>query len=382
MQEDKTTSMPAESWDNASDNYEALNAAIYDGAPLSNDAVREMKSTSSDEFSQPSFGSDLDSLAAQNDSANAQPQPAQEEQPQATPEPVQGEKEILKVNGKEIEFDFSDRDRLKAEIQKGLAAQQKLKQAAQIRKENEALKQKLSQASNEDMSSFQKAKKLLEKGYTDHALKSLLGDKNWDQYVQSKIEEEIAYRQADPVERAEIEARRQEMARKYQDDERLEEIQRLRAELEATTSSISEQQYSNYLETARSSYDLNKWIDDGEIAGELNDSLSLAADSEIIREQQRRERAQELGEAVPDLSNAEIKKIYHKHALRFLKHYKKSAEKMADEKIEQQSSQAKQTAQIASQRNYAQPNLVEEHMKSNGSMTDLLRRMMGSKAGL
>lgn len=380
MQQDKTSGMPVENWNQASANHDALSQAIFQGAPLTNEAVQEIRSKESDQFSQPSFGSDLDSLFAQQEAA---PAPSPAEEAAAPTAPAQsGEKEILTVNGKEVEFDFSDRDKLKAEIQKGLAAQQKLKQAAQLRKENEALKAKLNQASNEDLSSFQKAKKLLEKGYTDHALKSLLGDKGLDQWMRSKIEEEIAYRQADPVERAEIEARRQDMARKYQDDERLEEIQRLKAELEATTTSISEQQYSNYLENARSSYDLGKWIDDSEIASELNDSLILAADSEIIREQQRRERAQELGQAVADLSSLEIKKIYHKHALRFLKHYKKSAEKMADQKIEQQSSQAKQTAQIASQRNYAAPNIVEEHMKSNGSMTDLLRRMMGTKAGL
>ena len=43
----------------------------------------------------------------------------------------------LKVNGKEIEFDASNEDRIKAEVQKGLAAQEKFQQSAKIQKQAE-----------------------------------------------------------------------------------------------------------------------------------------------------------------------------------------------------------------------------------------------------
>ena len=365
MSKTNIDSLPQDNWNSQDvDPFTAAFTSTTAGAPQTEQ-----------ETAIPRQASDIDSL--QEEGIQEEAPAVLEDAPAAEPE---GDKITLKVNGKEIEYDFSDRERIKADIQKGMAAQAKLKQAAALRKENEALKARLEGSG--DLASYKKAQALLEKGYTDHAIKSILGDKNWDKFLSGKLEEEIAYRNADPVERAEIEARRQGAAQKYQDDERLSEIQRLREELEATTTSISEQQYSNYLESARSSYDLGKWIEDAEISSELNDSLILAADTEIVREQQRRENAQQRGEAVKDVNAHEIKKIYHKHAKRFLKHYKTSAEKMADETVRTQASQAKKTAQVASQKNYSTPNAIEEHLKSGGSMMDLLARLGGSKMGL
>src|SRR5210317_804663 len=148
----------------------------------------------------------------------------------------------------------------------------------------------------------------MEKGHHDAALRSIMGEEAYNSYLNSKIEEEVSYRNASPEERAQIEAKRQAIARSLEDDERKAEIDRLREELEAQRSSVTEQQYSGYLENARTTYDLGKWIDDSEMAGELNESLQLAANSEIVREQQLRERAQEMGEYAPDVSSKEIRK--------------------------------------------------------------------------
>jgi len=368
MQTDKTASMPSESWNQSSNNYDALNDAIYNGGSLDNVQV-----PSEDQgFIKDSPGaSSLDALEDANRAAQSQPSPEQQAAPEQTAEEKALEK--LKVNGKEIEFDFSDKERVRQEVQKGLAAQQRLKLAKQIRQENERLKAQLeSLAPSKEAESLKKARQLMEKGHHDAALRSIMGEEAYKSYLDSKIDEEVNYRNASPEERAQIEAKRQALARALEDDERKAEIDRLREELESQRSSVTEQQYSGFLQNARSTYDLGKWIDDGEMAGELNDSLQLAANNEIVREQQLRERAQEMGEYAPDLSDKDIRKIYHKHARRLLSFYKKSSSVAATQKIEQQSQQAQAAAQAASTRNYSNQNPLQGW---NGSMEELLARM-------
>ena len=365
MQNDKTASMPSESWTQSSNNYDALNDAIYNGGSLNNVQV-----PSEDKgFIKDSPGSSsLDALEDANRAAQSQPSPTAQE-----PSAEQAALEKLKVNGKEIEFDFSNKELLKQELQKGLAAQQRLKLAKQIREENEKLKAQLeSLAPSKEAENLKKARQLMEKGHHDAALRSIMGEEAYSNYLSSKIDEEVKYRNASPEERAQIEAKRQSLARALEDDERKAEIQRLREELEAQRSSVTEQQYSSFLEDARSTYDLGKWIGDREMAGELNESLQLAANSEIVREQQLRERAQEMGEYAPDISSKEIRKIYHKHARRLLSFYKKSSDIAATQKIQQQSQQAQAAAQAASTRNYSNQNPLQGW---NGSMEELLARI-------
>ena len=365
MQNDKTASMPSESWEQSSNNYDALNDAIFSGGSLDNVQIPSEEKG----FIKDSQGaSSLDALQDANQAAQAAPAQQGQQQEQEIAKAI----EKLKVNGKEIEFDFSDKERVKQELQKGLAAQQRLKLAKQIRQENERLKAQLENLSpSQEAESFKKARQLMEKGQHDAALRAIMG-KEYDKYLNSKLEEEIQYRNASPEERSQIESKRAALARQLEDEERRAEISRLREELEAQRSSVTEQQYSSYLETARSTYDLGKWIDDGELAGELNESLQLAANSEIVREQQLRERSQEMGEYVPDVSAKEIQKIYHKHARRLLSFYKKSSDTAATQKIQQQSQQAQAAAQAASQRNYSNNSPLDGW---NGSMEELLSRM-------
>lgn len=368
MQNDKTASMPSESWSQSSNNYDALNDAIFNGGSLDNVKIP----SESQGFVRDNPGSSsLDALEDANRAANNQTP-----QPSPTAEQVQkAELEKLKVNGKEVEFDFSNKELVKQELQKGLAAQQRLKLAKQIRKENERLKAQLeATAPSKEVEGFKKARQLMEKGHHDAALRSIMGEEAYKQYLDSKVNEEVQYRNASPEERASIQAKRDAIVRQLEDDERKSEIERLRAELESQRASVTEQQYLGYLEGARDTYDLGKWITDSEMAGELNESLQLAANNEIIREQQLRERAQEMGEYVPDISSKEIRKIYHKHARRLLTFYKKSSDVAAEQKIEQQASQAKQAAQIASQRNYTNKSPLDGW---SGSMEELLSRING-----
>lgn len=365
MQTDKTASMPSESWDQSSNNYDALNNAIYNGGSLDNVQVPSEEQG----FIKDSPGSSsLDALEDANRAAQSQPSQQSPEQPAEQPAT-----EKLKVNGKEIEFDFSDKERVKQELQKGLAAQQRLKLAKQIRQENERLKAQLeSLAPSKEAENLKKARQLMEKGHHDAALRSIMGEEAYKSYLDSRVEEEVNYRNASPEERAQIEAKRQALARQLEDDERKAEIDRLRQELESQRSSVTEQQYAGFLQNARSTYDLGKWIDDSEMAGELNDSLQLAANNEIVREQQLRERAQEMGEYAPDLSDKDIRKIYHKHARRLLSFYKKSSSVAATQQIQQQSQQAQAAAQAASVKNYSNQNPLQGW---NGSMEELLARM-------
>lgn len=363
MQQDKTASMPADSWDNASASYDALSDAVFNGGSLNN-----IPSPDEDFAKTSEHVSDLDSLSQNQQDAQQVPQ-------QESKSSAQIEK--LKVNGKEIEFDFSDKERLRQEIQKGLAAQQKLRAAKKVREENERLKAQIQNTgSSEDVAVFRKAKALLDSGNQEQALLTLLGKDGYSKYLETKLNEEITYREADPATRAQMDAKRQEMARKLEDEERRQEIANLRRQLEDQRNSVTESQYASYFEGARSAYNLGKWIEDTSIATDLNDSLQLAANNEIVTEQQRREYRQELGEPVPDVSENEIRKIYHKHAKRLLTLYKKSADRAADQKIEQQSQNARQAAQVASQKNYAGNDALKNW---NGSMSDLLAAMAGKK---
>jgi len=371
-QVDQTANMPSESWDGAAGAYDALNDAVFGGKPLDTKALN-MDEQDFSPSKQPG-ATDLDSLEQVSSDQQQVPQVSKEE-----PKPSLTK---LKVNGKEVEFDLSDEAKLKEYLQIGMAAQQKLKSAKQIRRENEELKAQLSklQSSNQN-AQFEKARKLMEQGHKDHALRTLLGEDNYSSYLSSKVDEMLEYREADPMRKLEIESKWEQERLKLQEDERLEEIQRLREQLEEQQTNVTTQQYSSYLEGARSAYDLSKWIEDGDMAGELNDSLQTAANAEIVREQEARELAQEQGRMVPDLNEKDIRKIYHKHARRFLKYYKTLSTKVADQQIEQQAQKAQATAQIASERNYQnQDDLLSKWSKSGGSMTDLLAAMAGKKS--
>lgn len=374
MPVDPTSTMPADSWGDASNTMDALDAALGGDMTALQDV--DIKIESDSVRSPKKHLSSLDDLISKNaeeeETGQTQEEIKQEGETQ-TPPADNKDVEILKVNGKEIEWDFSNRENLKAELQKGLSAQQKLKKAKEISRENEALKKRV--ADNESLSPLKKAQALLEKGYTEHAIKSVLGDKNWESFLQKRIEEEIEYRAADPLQRAEMDSKRNEALRKYQENEQLERIKEAEERILKREEAIVEQQFQSYLESASTKYDAGQWIEDGEMASALNESLSLAANNEIIQLQQIRERKREMGAHVDDVNARDIHQIYRKHALRIFKPYSKVQAQQATQRVETQSKQATQAAQAASQRNYSTSSLIADVMKKGGGMNDILDRL-------
>lgn len=372
MSVDQTSTMPADSWGKASSTMDALDAAL--GGDMSALQDVNIKIESDSVRSPKKHLSSLDDLISKN--AEEQEGISTEPSQEGNQEPSKAEVkdvEILKVNGKEIEWDFSNRENLKAELQKGLSAQQKLKKAKEVLRENEALKKRVTD--NESLSPLKKAQSLLEKGYTEHAIKSVLGDKNWESFLQKKIDEEIEYRSADPLQRAEIDSKRHESLRKYQENEQLERIKEAEERVLKREEAIIEQQFQGFLESASTKYDAGQWIEDSEMASALNESLSLAANNEIIQLQQIRERKRELGAHVDDVNARDIHQIYRKHALRIFKPYGKLQAQQATQRVETQSQQATQAAQAASQRNYSTSNIIADVMKRGGGMNDILDRL-------
>jgi hypothetical protein len=374
---DQTTSMPQDDWDNAAATFDALQDAVNgDTSSLTNEQVGDKITADLNTpttYTSEVGASNLDNLVDDDGDVDNAGEVANQDQ-------IQKAKDIetLKVDGKEVEWDFSDREKLKVEIQKGLSAQRKLQVAKEIRLENKRLKAQVAHAA--DLAPLKTAQALIKQGHTDQAIRNILGEENWNRMLEQKVEEELEYRSADPVRRAELDAQRTEQRRKIQEDAQLQRIKDLEKKIEQREEDAIQREFQTILETAVNKYDLRRWEKDEEVAEGLNESLSLAANAEILREQQRRERLRDLGKPVKDIGAKEINQIYHKHTKRLLTRIKRASSD-ANEQIEEQASRATQQAQAASTRNYNTSNIISDIMsKGSGSMSDLLEQMSRVRA--
>ncbi len=198
------------------------------GAP-SAPAAAEPSSTPASEpkafdSNEPGEGEDFDSFVARQEKTKSKPEKKEpkpepeaesdgdaepEEKPQDNPDILK-----LKVYGKEVEFDISDKERLKVELQRGIAAQQNSEKAAKIQKQAEALVRQLSDNPGAVLEQVMGGDKL-----RDWAETFL-----YDKIVQDKMSPE---EKAHKAEKSELEQLRAERDKKKTDDEQVE-INRLK----------------------------------------------------------------------------------------------------------------------------------------------------------
>lgn len=297
-----------------------------------------------------------------------QTQPGSEEAPSEFPEvelKVKGHAEPIKVR-----LDPND-PKLAEVLNKGHRFEKVMQQTAQQRKDLEA---KLSQFQDyeqkaEIADAVAQAKQFMEDGYGDHALRVLLGQ-SADTFLETMLEERIAYQNASPEDRLKIDIERQkkgEQLRRKQDEDR---IAKLEAQINGRSEQAREAEFSGYVEDAKSRYDLSQWIEDGDTAGNLNELVNAAAMADVIKLQRQRELKGE-----NDITQRDIRRAYAQHAKRVIDSFKRQTNEAATETVAQQAKVATRNAQVASTRNYGSNDPLADFQKNGGSMSDLVDAM-------
>lgn len=357
---------------------------------------KETPSTSSAEEYKPEVpltnSSDLDKLSDYNEknlSSESASEPGTEKpdlnaDSEVGPESGSNIPEVeVKVKGfkepQKIKLDPND-ENLKALINKGLRFEKSMQESASQRKE---LERRLSELQDYDSKKeiadrVESAKQLMEQGYHEHALSTLVGE-SADSLIDTLVEERIRYQNASPEERLQIDLDRQKRAEQLQRQRDADRIAKLEAQINARSEQVREAEYSGYIEDAKSRYDLSQWIDDSDVADSLNDMLKASAMSDILKLQRSREVKGE-----PNVTQRDIRRAFATRAKQLIQHQERQSSKIADQKVSQQAEVAAKNAKVASTKNYEQPDIMSQWKKSGGSMSDLvdLFRKTGGSGGI
>lgn len=277
----------------------------------------------------------------------------------------------LKVKGYDepvkVKLDPND-DSLKSLLNKGQRFDKAMQQLAQQRKDLEAKLAGLADYDSkaEIASRVEAAKEYMENGYSDAALNVILGDRA-EEFIQTLVEDRIAYQNATPEERLKMDIERQnknEQLRRKQDEDR---IAKLEAQINSRSEEVRQAEFRGYVEDAKSRYDLSQWVEDTDTASDLNDMLHTTAMADIVKLQRQREAKGE-----PSVTQRDIRRAYATRAKRLVQGYQRQSQETANQTIAEQSQVAKQNAQVASTRNYGSNDALSQWREQGGTMADFV----------
>lgn len=372
--EDATNSMPESSPDsNAGD---ALHAMMngYEAPTVSQHEPVEKET----HFSSTT---DLEALA---DSQDGEGQPSDSIIPEVEAEvkPEAVDELELKVKGfkqpVKVRKDFED-PKVQELLNKGLRFDKRMQELAKAQKD---LQTKLTSQNDyadkaEIAERVEAARALMQDGYSEHALGTLLGDST-QEFLDNLVEERIKYQNASPEERLGIDLERKERQRQLSEKQATDKIAKLEAQINARSEQAQETEFSGYIDGAKSKYDLAQWIDDGDTADYWNDVLHTTAMRDIVKLQRQRE-----ADGQQNISDRDIRRAYAQHVKRIMSNLNRQSEKIADTKVAQQSEVAAKNAQVASTKNYGQDkNVLSDWQKSGASMSDLVDIMRKGSRGI
>jgi len=213
-----------------------------------------------------------------------------------------------------------------------------------------------------------RAQALASEGYREEAMAELLGESS-EEYINSIVESRIAYQNASPEERLQLDIEKERKSKSLGERRSAEEIEKLKKQIESRADNVQESEYQGHIESAKDRYDLNQWIDDPSEASSLNDMLHSAALNDVIKLQKRRELNNE-----PNVTQRDIRRAYATRAKVLLNHTKRQSLEMADKKVEEQSKVAEQSAAVASTKNYKQQSSPITKGMSMSDIVDKFRR--------
>lgn len=329
--------------------------------------------------------SDLDSLVDANEAQASNPSVPEgdaEVKPEVNSETGGDEVEHLelKVKGRKEPFKVPknwEDPKVQELLNKGARFDTRMQELAKAQKELQAKLEKTRdyESKAEVAERVEAARQLMEQGYGEHALASVLGD-TAESFLDSLVEERIKYREASPEERLQMDLERQKKVEQLQRQRYADRIAKLEAQINARSEQVREAEFSGYIEDAKGRYDLGQWVEDDSMASSLNDMLHSAAMSDIIKLQRQREARGE-----ENISQRDIRRAYANRAKILIDGYRSQSSKLAQEQVAQQAEVATKTAQVASTKNYGQSDVMSQWQKSGGSMSDLVD-MFRQKGGI
>lgn len=271
----------------------------------------------------------------------------------------------VKFNKEDKEFDLSpDNAELIKLVQQGLLA-------SRIQSERDTFKKKAESYKDyddvkKDAQVLREALELANKGYAEHAVKALLGDK-YEDFRKEAILSTIEYESADPLTQRDIDRKRLEREKALSEETKEKRIKELEAKMEARDEAVEVDRWHGIGTQLLQKYSMEQYVSDKELAAEMNNELWESTWNTMAK--------------LPDdieWTPSVIEKVMRKKAMLFRGGVQKTAEAKVQQITEDKKMKAKEQAQSVVRRNQGtnQDEFVSK-LKGTTSPLDKLNILLG-----
>lgn len=280
----------------------------------------------------------------------------------------------LQVKGDKKDYEFElnpDNEDLRKIIERGIGANRWAYEKTQAIKEAEALRTKLEglEAARQKASLIDEVQDLMQRGYTAHAVKALLGEEGFESFKKQEIIGTIDYENATPEERFEMDRQRLDREKQWEIDKREKRLQELEKRAAEQQEQTSLDRAHGIGEKFLAKYDLSNYIDDPVIATKANTKLwSMAWDD-----------LGSLGVHPSEFTTSQIEKAFRENAYFLRGLQERQVDSRLAKATEEKKKVAQSQAQLIARNNYAGQNNsnLGEKLKSSSSALERLKILGG-----
>lgn len=277
---------------------------------------------------------------------------------------------MVKADGEEREFvlDPNNEELIEA-LQFGVAGKRAFtksqKREAEYKKKLADYEKKYTPEVLDKAKSLEGIAALVEKGYTRQAVEALLGDK-YEEFARNEIIGTVEYENATPEERAQMDrerARRERDYLEYQKNSKIEELERRLTEREEA---VETERWHNLGEQLLHKYSMSDYVDDPVRAEKLNKYMWKTVWSEMA-------------EADGEWSPRQLEMSFREVSSLLRGNLNKTVKDRVNKTIEAKKSQAKEQAQMISERNYSKDDAkdMRDKIMNEKSPMERLKMLMG-----
>lgn len=334
-------SIPQEAGNDFADVTSSVEEAFTTPAPSPEESVNENASQ------EPSFEESTEETSAE--------QPSAEEIKEWARISVKGDKRT-----REYELN-PDNIELQKALSMGAVAPRFLKERNEARrtlKERDAAIEAL----QEKASVWDNLQELADKGFDEHVAKAVLGEDRWQRLLEKTLKYSANYDDASPEERWQMDNQRREEAQKWRDYQSDQERSKYEQKLQAMEDKAEEDRIrsaaTNYLQKV----DFHNYIDNADLADDLNNSVWELAMADLSR----------LADRGESLSEDAIKKAIFRRAKTLRAGHKRAAKSQVRQMVDKKKADAKAKAGVA-----ATKSLPKNEDLSGLGPRDLFNKMFG-----
>lgn len=279
----------------------------------------------------------------------------------------------IKGNKGVKEFELrADNPELQRTLKFGLVAPKWKKERDEARARLQSL-QSESKSMRTEAGQFKELQTLARGGHTEHAVRGLLGEEAYAQFVQQLVGEYGEYESADPLRRMEIDRQRETRAQAYKDHQTQRKLSEAEAKLAERENAIEYDRIKSLGTHALQRFDFSQDIDDADLAHAMNQKLWVLSLSDLTAEVEASDSPDDV-EITPQM----VMSAFARNAKILKANSQRQAKTQVTQTVEKRKQDATRQAQVAATERYPTkaPNLDGWDGRSS---KDLLRRLTGRK---